>query len=328
VFRSRQIETIEREIRVTDLAAFRPLPDDFFRDGVRAPAARIQLGRQLFFDQRFSKSQALSCNSCHPLAKYGMDGVEKSIGHLGRLTRRNAPSVYNAAGQVSQFWDGRAADVEEQAKVPLLNPDELAMDEAKLLEILRAIPGYVEAFASAFSGDSEPLSFDNFARAIASFERDLLTPSRWDAFLKGDATALSDQEKKGFVTFTEVGCPNCHAGALIGGNHFESLGQAKPWPNQSDRGSAELGSSASAPPTFKVASLRNVEKTAPYFHDGSSGDLRDAVRRMALHQLGIELRAAQTAAIVTWLGTLTGQLPPEYIEPPKLPPSDGSSPAR
>jgi cytochrome c peroxidase len=161
---------------------------------------------------------------------------------------------------------------------------------------------------------------------IGSFERGLVTPSRWDDFLIGDEQALSAQEKRGFLTFQHLGCQSCHAGRLVGGTHFETLGQARPWPNQTDLGRNQLFDLNVRTPAFKVASLRNVEKTAPYFHDASSETLPDAVRRMAEHQLGLALTPETIEDVVAWLRTLTGDLPTHYIFEPELPPSTEATP--
>ncbi|MGD8321427.1 MAG: cytochrome c peroxidase, partial [Gemmatimonadota bacterium] len=237
----------------------------------------------------------------------------------------NEPSVYNAAGHVAQFWDGRAPDVEAQALGPVLNPVEMGMpDGQSVVQILYGIPGYVDAFRAAYPADEEPLTFENFGNAIAAFERGLVTPSRWDAFLKGDAIALNDAEKTGFNEFASAGCVQCHMGAYVGGAFYQKAGLVNPWYDQSDVGRAQVTGNDSDRMMFKVPSLRNVEETWPYFHDGSVQRLEDAVRLMAWHQLGTELTESQVVSIVTWLKTLTGPVPFEYINEPALPPTPSS----
>jgi cytochrome c peroxidase len=243
-----------------------------------------------------------------------------SVGAKSARGRRNSPTVFHAAGHFTAFWDGRAASVEEQAKGPILNPAEMAMpDAASVVARLEKLPGYVTAFRAAFPDDATPLSYDNLGRAIGAFERNLVTPSRWDKYLAGNKPALTSQEIAGFKLFTDLGCMTCHTGELVGGSMFQKVGIANPWPNQSDVGRAEVTNLASDRMLFKVPSLRDVTKTAPYFHDGSASTLDEAVRMMARHQIGEELTGDDVASITAWLGALTGELPAAYIQAPKLP---------
>jgi cytochrome c peroxidase len=315
-----------RAVTKSELSSYAPLPELYERRDLAVGWDEIRLGRQFFFDPRFSKNHDISCNSCHPLDKFGMDGRGVSIGHLGQTGRRNAPTVYNAAGNGSLFWDGRAPTIEEQAGMPVLDPFEMAMTKERVLTTLRSIPEYVNALKEIFPNEADPVTYQNFAYVIASFERRLVTPGRWDRYLGGDEQALTAEEKRGFMDFYQLGCPSCHAGRLVGGTHFEMLGQSRPWPNQTDLGRSELFGGRAQTPSFKVASLRNVEKTAPYFHDASSDTLDDAVRRMAKHQLGLELDDEKTQSVVVWLKTLTGDLPTDYIRKPELAPSTASTP--
>lgn len=282
--------------------------------------AKIKLGRMLFFDPRLSNAGDVSCNSCHDLAKYGVDGKRVSTGHAGQQGNRNSPTVYHAAGHFVQFWDGRAADVEEQAKGPMLNPVEMAMASGEEVAVkLRAISGYAPAFREAFPGEAEPVTFDNMAKAIGAFERKLVTPSRWDKFLAGDRNAITQFEMMGHHEFMHGGCATCHNGAYVGGRSFQKLGAEQPWPVETDTGRFALTHQTADRMMFKVPSLRNIEKTGPYFHDGSVATLDEAVRLMAKHQLNRELVPEQKNMIVAWLKTLTGELPREYIQAPKLP---------
>jgi len=287
----------------------------------------IALGRMLYYEPRLSKSQQISCNSCHDLARYGVDGQPTSDGHKGQPGKRNAPTVYNAAAHFAQFWDGRAADVEEQAKGPMLNPVEMAMPSEKVVvAVLKSMPEYVAAFRRAFPADKDPVNFDNAAKAIGAFERKLLTPSRWDRFLAGEQSALSPEEKAGLNVFLETGCQACHAGPLLGGAMFQKLGAMKPYPDQSDPGRLLVTGNEADRMLFKVPSLRNIEKTAPYFHHGKAPTLEQAVREMADYQLGRTLSEEQVRSIIAWLKALTGELPRDYIRPPALPPSTPRTP--
>jgi cytochrome c peroxidase len=281
---------------------------------------KVQLGRMLYFDKRLSKNQNVSCNSCHQLDAYGVDREPTSPGDAGERGGRNSPTVYHAAGYFTQFWDGRAADVEEQAKGPILNPIEMAMPNAEaVVSRLKAIPGYKAAFGKAFPGEADPLTYDNVGRAIGAFERGLMTPGRWDNYLRGDKNALTDAELEGLKVFTNVGCMVCHTGEFLGGTSYQRAGAVEPWPNQGDEGRFKVTKNAADKMMFKVPTLRNIAKTAPYFHDGSAKNLEDAVRMMGKHQLGLELSDAEVTSIVAWLGSLTGELPKEYIAAPALP---------
>ncbi|MGC9969626.1 MAG: cytochrome c peroxidase [Bryobacteraceae bacterium] len=309
------------------LAMFAPLPAVLpVRPGTPTEA-RITLGRMLFYEPRLSKSQTISCNTCHKLMNYGIDEEPTSTGHKGQRGDRNSPTVYNAALHFAQFWDGRAADVEEQAKGPVLNPVEMAMPSAvRAIAVLKSIPEYVEAFQHAFPNQKDPVTFDNMASAIGAFERRLLTPSPWDRFLKGDEAALTAEQKAGFNTFVAAGCQTCHAGALLGGNLYQKLGATKPYPDAADPGRYKVTQNESDRMVFKVPSLRNVAKTAPYFHNGRVPVLGQAVSQMAEYQLGRQLTNEEVRSIVAWLGSLTGEIPAGYIKEPPLPKSTAKTP--
>lgn len=304
----------------SELAQFAPLPATMAAPGVAPTAAQIDLGRRLYHETVLSNGHDVSCNTCHPLNGYGADGRRVSFGSLGHAGNRNSPSVYNAAGQFAQFWDGRAATVEEQAKGPILNPAEMAMpDSAEVLAHMRRSREYVAAFAAAFPGSAQPITYDNVGRAIGAFERGLVTPSRWDRFVGGDASALTPDEVRGFTTFSRAGCAACHAGPYVGGQMFQKLGVVKPWPALGDSGRIVVTKNPADLYVFKVAGLRNVEKTGPYFHDGAVASLDSAILLMGRHQLGRELDADQIAAIRHWFSTLTGELPGAYIAEPQRP---------
>ncbi|MGE5326069.1 MAG: cytochrome-c peroxidase, partial [Deltaproteobacteria bacterium] len=297
------------EIDPASLQGFGPLPSVMDSTDNPLSPEKVALGRKLYFEKRLSKSQDISCNSCHPLEDYGAEDTPVSSGFKGQKGTRNAPTVFNAAGHIAQFWDGRAPDVEAQAKGPMMNPIEMAMPSDKsVIATLKAMERYREGFKKAFPNDKDPITLDNTAKAIGAFERTLTTPSRWDKYLSGDHSALSDGEKAGFNKFAEVGCPACHAGVYVGGSMFQKLGVVKPWPTTDDPGRFAVTRQEADRMVFKVPSLRNIDRTAPYFHDGSVAKLEDAVKAMAEHQLGRKLNDEETEQIVTWLKSLRGTL--------------------
>jgi cytochrome c peroxidase len=304
-------------IAQTPNTMFAPLPTQ--ADNAQNPvtAEKIKLGKKLYFETKLSNANDISCNSCHGLNSYGVDNKQFSSGHKGQLGDRNSPSVYNSALHTSQFWDGRAKDVEEQALGPIMNPVEMAMGgETDVIGRLKADPEYPALFKAAFPKDTDPITFANVGKAIGAFERTLQTPSRFDDFLKGNDKALSAQEKKGLETFKSVGCATCHFGDTVGGKMFQKLGLVKPYPT-TDPGRFKVTNNEFEKYFFKVPSLRNVEKTAPYFHDGSIKTLDQAVKTMAEYQLGKTLTDEQTADIVAFLKSLTGTLPAEFVEEKK-----------
>ncbi len=317
-----------RVIDPAKLALFAPLPARMDAPSGPATAEQITLGRALYYDTRFSKNQDLSCNSCHQLDKFGQDGNPTSPGHKGQLGGRNSPTTYNAAGHFVQFWDGRAADVEAQAKGPVLNPVEMAMPDADhVVRVLKSIPGYQPMFAAAFPGEADPITYDNMAKAIGAFERGLTTPSRWDTLLAGDQAALTDAEKDGFDAFVDAGCVACHTGAYVGGSMYQKLGLVNAWPDTtSDEGRFAVTKNDADKMMFKVPSLRNITRTGPYFHDGKTASLDEAVKKMGHHQLGKELSDEQVKSIVTWLGALEGTPDAAYIAKPALPESGPDTP--
>ncbi len=282
--------------------------------------ALVDLGHKLFFDARLSAGGKVACASCHDLQNGGDDGLVTSPGHERQLGDRNSPSVLNAAGAFALFWDGRSANVEEQALVPLLNAKEMGnRSEGAVVARVASVPGYGPLFEAAFPDEREPRTFANIGRAIGAYERQLATPGRWDAFLAGDKSALTLEEKEGLRTFLNVGCMVCHTGTLLGGKTFERVGVVEAWPNQRDPGRMAVTRQAADRMTFKVPSLRNVAQTAPYFHDGSAATLPEAVRLMGKHQLGIDLSPNEIEAIVTWMGALDGKVAEAQAHAPELP---------
>jgi cytochrome c peroxidase len=308
------------------LRRFQPLRRALAVEGPQA-RAQIELGRMLYFETRLSKNHDLSCNSCHKLDAYGVDGERTSPGHRKQRGHRNSPTVYNAAGQLAQFWDGRAQTIEAQATGPIVNPIEMALaDQAAAERVLRSMPEYRALFATAFPTELEPMTAENIGKALGAFERGLLTPSRWDEYLKGNKRALTPQEIEGLSVFTNVGCMACHTGELLGGSMFEKAGVVEAWPNQADQGRFDVSKSPGDRMMFKVPTLRNVAETAPYFHDGSAATLDEAVTMMGRHQLGLELTDRERTSIIAWLKSLTGELPTEYVRAPALPSSTPQTP--
>lgn len=268
--------------------------------------ALIELGERLYFETALSNDGTQSCNSCHriDMGRGGVDNEVTSIGVTGQRGERNSPTVWNAGFHVSQFWDGRATNLKEQAKGPILNPVEMAIpDEATAIANLRA-EGYVPLFEEVFSADESPLSYDNIAHAISAFERTLITEDRFDAFLKGDDSALTQKEREGYQAFVQAGCSACHNGPLFGGNMYMKMGVVHPYANKKDKGRFTVTNSPSDMYMFKVPSLRNVTKTAPYFHDGTVATLEEAVAQMAWLQLNRKLSEQETEDIVRFLGAL------------------------
>ncbi len=276
---------------------------------------KVRLGERLFKDVLLSQNETQSCNTCHPLDAYGVDGKRFSEGAFGQKGVRNTPTVYNAVFNLAQFWDGRAADLEEQALFPIFNEREMAMrDSAVLLERLEQREIYRDLFAKAFPDAEQPLSMGNLARALAAFEETLLTPSRFDRYLLGDEQALSEKEKKGLAYFLDLGCSPCHSGTGIGGSMYQPFGVVGYYwdytgSEMRDEGRYTFTGDPSERYWFKVPSLRNVAKTAPYFHDGSVPDLAKAVQAMASAQLNRPLADEELDALLAFLKSLTGELP-------------------
>lgn len=271
-------------------------------------AERIALGKKLYFEKRLSINDTQSCATCHRLEKgfAGVDNLPTSPGARGEQGTRNSPTVLNSGWQDSQFWDGRAEDLVEQAKGPILNPIEMGMpDEQTVEKKIRGIVEYRKAFSQAFPAAKPVISYQNIAEAIAAFERTLITPSRFDDFMKGDANALTKQEQRGLAMFLKVDCNSCHDGKLIGGETYEPLGKENPYENQDDQGMYMVSKDETERMFFKVAPLRNVALTAPYFHDGKIKTLEEAVRKMGKLQLDKDLTDQQVSDITAFLKTLT-----------------------
>jgi cytochrome c peroxidase len=294
-------------------------------------AAKVELGKQLYFDPRISLTGTVSCNSCHNLMSNGTDNRPVSAGAHGKLGERNAPTVFNAAFRSVQFWDGRAASLEEQAKGPQTNPVEMGMPSGEaVVERIRTVPGYRQQFEEVFGGN-QPVTFDHIAQAIASFERTLVTPgSAYDRFMAGDKNALSPAAKRGLKLMNDIGCSGCHGGSQFNGP-AQPMGTGfymkfplnpgntyvKKYNLTADAGRSTVTHQESDRLMFVVQSLRNVEVTAPYFHNGSVKSLDEAVRVMAQTQLDRKLSGSQVQDIVAFLDSLTGEFP--HVTMPRLP---------
>lgn len=298
--------------------------------------AKVELGKMLFMDPRFSSTGTVSCNSCHNVMEGGDDSRTVSMGVHGKTGGRNAPTVWNSAFHSVQFWDGRAATLEEQAVGPVTNPVEMGVSEIEqAMDKVRAIPGYKPYFDKAFGKDS--MIVENAAKAVAAFERTLITPnSPYDKYVKGDKNAMSTQQVKGMQTFAASGCTSCHSGAAFNGPKME-LGQGfyskfptftdnsynEKYALSADTGRQEATGKAVDAHMFRVPTLRNITDTAPYFHNGSVNDLSIAVVLMAKTQLNKDLTAQEVKDIVVFLSALTGEYP--EIMMPRLPATSGFS---
>lgn len=287
-------------------------------------AALVELGKKLYFDTRLSKSGFISCNSCHNLSMGGTDNLKTSIGHNWNKGPINAPTVLNSSMNLAQFWDGRAADLKAQAGGPIANPGEMASNHALAVEVLQSIPGYVAEFKKVFG--TETVTIDEVTKAIAAFEETLVTPnSRFDKWLKGDKKALTPTEVAGYNLFKDSGCTACHNGAAVGGNSFQKMGVVEAYQATSPaEGRVAVTKDEADRFNFKVPTLRNVELTYPYFHDGEAATLTQAVDTMGRIQLGKKFTAEENAKIVAFLKTLTGEQP--SFKMPILPPSSDATP--
>jgi cytochrome c peroxidase len=286
---------------------------------------KVLLGQTLYFDKRLSKKENIACNSCHELNAYGVDNSPTSPGDDGVFGDRNSPTTLNAAFHFAQFWDGRAKDVEEQAGGPILNPIEMGMpDREFVITKISKIDGYKKMFEAAYPGEKNLFTYENVQKSIAAFERKLVTPSKLDAYINGDDKALTDQEKKGLQTFMGAGCTACHSGVVLGGTMFQKFGlMSNYWDltrsKKVDDGRFKVTKNDADKYIFKVPSLRNIEKTSPYFHDGSVASLDEAVKIIAKTQLNKDLSGQEINEIITFLKTLTGTVPPELAEMPEMP---------
>jgi len=299
---------------------FQPIPPNPPAiEGNPATPEKVELGRMLYFDPRLSESHLISCQTCHNVGLAGVDLQETSTGHGWQRGPRNAPTVFNAVFNLAQFWDGRAKDLAEQAKGPMQASVEMNSTPELDVKTLKSMPGYEKAFAAAFPGQKNPLTFDNMARAIEVFEATLITPNApFDRFLKGDAGALSEQEKAGLTLFMDKGCAGCHKGVNVGGQGYYPFGVVqKPGAEilpPEDKGRFAVTKTASDEYVFRAPSLRNVDLTPPYFHSGQVWTLESAVGVMGSAQLGATLNEQEIRDITAFLVSLNGELP-EVLHP-------------
>lgn len=290
---------------------------------VSAPE-KVELGKMLFFEPRLSKSNAISCNSCHNLATGGVDNQVSSLGHKWKEGPINSPTVLNSSLNFVQFWDGRAKDLQAQATGPIENPLEMAFSHKLAVETLRTLPEYRARFNAVY-GKAE-FDIKEVTDAIAAFEETLVTPNApFDRWLKGDSKALTAQQLKGYQLFKDKGCTACHNGAAIGGNSYQKMGLVKPFKTDNPaQGRGAVTGEKQFIGWFKVPTLRNIELTYPYFHDGSVWDLKEAVQLMADIQLGQQLTDQEAEDMTAYLKSLTGEQP--QIVLPILPPSQPDTP--
>jgi cytochrome c peroxidase len=298
---------------------------------------KVELGQMLYLDPRFSSTGTVSCNSCHNVMLGGEDNRAVSMGVHGQTGGRSAPTVWNSGFSSAQFWDGRAASLEEQAKGPVTNPIEMGMGELEeAMNRVRDIPGYKVYFEKAFGTDN-PMTVENAAKAVAAYERTLITPnSAYDRYVKGDKKALSEQQLRGMNSFASVGCTACHSGAAFNGPAmspgsgffmkfptFTDNDYVKQYNLTEDTGRFTVTKNEADKHMWKVPTVRNAALTAPYFHNGSVATLDEAVRVMAKVQLNQDLTDGQVADIVAFLSALTGEFPEQSM--PHLPPTPGRS---
>ncbi|HEX5785051.1 cytochrome-c peroxidase [Hydrogenophaga soli] len=286
---------------------------------------KVELGKKLYFDPRLSKSGFISCNSCHNLSMGGTDNLPTSIGDKWQQGPINAPTVLNSSMNLAQFWDGRAADLKAQAGGPIANPGEMAFSHTLAIGVLESIPAYVREFKMVFGKDR--INIDQVTEAIAEFEKTLVTPNaKFDQFLLGKKDALNGQELAGYKLFNESGCVSCHNGVAVGGNSFQKMGVVEPYKGnkQGVEGRSAVSGKEIDRFSFKVPTLRNVEMTYPYFHDGATNTLPEAVDVMGRLQLGKKFTKDENDKIVAFLKTLTGDQPTFQL--PVLPPSSDATP--
>ncbi|GIZ15351.1 cytochrome-c peroxidase [Capnocytophaga catalasegens] len=313
----------EQVVGTEEKSELRTKAETFFKSVSALPTEEISeqkvaLGKKLYFDTRLSKEGNISCNSCHNLETFGVDNLSLSPGDTKELGGRNSPTVFHSSLHAMQFWDGRAKDVEEQAEGPILNPVEHNIPNAEFLEKrLRQVADYQILFKEVYPDQKEPITFKNIANAIGAFERKLNPASRFDDYLDGNENALNQQEKDGLKAFIDNACITCHSGVTLGGQMFQKFGLfGNYWEytksEKIDNGLFDITNKESDKYFFKVPALRNVEKTAPYFHDGSVSDLAEVVQIMAKTQLNKELTEKEVQDVVTFLKTLTSDIDEHY----------------
>jgi cytochrome c peroxidase len=304
---------------------FGPLPQTMSSDQNPITPAKVKLGKILFYELRISIDGTVSCAKCHPISLYAADGLNRARGNNCKENPRNAPTIFNAAAQISEHWIGNRTSVEDQAKQAVTGPPAFGMPSYESVEkILKGMKGYVTLFQEAFPGEEDPVNMDNFAKAVGAFERTLTTPAPIDDFMKGNAGALTALQKKGLKAFFDTGCMTCHFSPFVGGQMYQKFGVFEPYwkytkSEKIDEGRFAVTKNDADKYIFKVPVLRNVAMTPPYFHDGSIDRLEQAVWIMAKIQLGKELSKQQADEIATFLTSLTGRIPDDALIAPVLP---------
>ncbi|KJR43914.1 cytochrome c551 peroxidase [Candidatus Magnetoovum chiemensis] len=317
------------ELMLKSQEIFKPIPKNapIIKDK-EFTMAKADLGKKLYFDPRLSASGLISCNTCHNIGMGGVDFQETSTGHGWQKGPRNAPTVLNSVFNLAQFWDGRAADLKEQAKGPVQASVEMNNKPEDVVTTLNTMSEYVELFKEAFPNDKDPVNFDNMADAIEAFEATLITPdSKFDKYLRGNENALSQTEKEGLKLFIDKNCTQCHSGINMGGTGYYPFGFAEKPKDEivaGDKGRFAVTKTKSDEYVFKSPSLRNIELTGPYFHSGKIWNLTEAVKVMSSAQLGISLSDDEADKIVTFLRSTTGTQP--KVEYPILPAPSNETP--
>ena len=281
--------------------------------------AKVELGKQLFFEPRISKSGLISCNTCHNLGAGGVDGVEAAIGHKWTANPHhlNSPTVYNAVFALSQFWDGRDPDLEKQAQGPILAGPEMAATKEHVVNTVTSMPDYVRAFKAAYGKDVK-INYEKITDTIATFERTLITPSPYDAYLNGDKDAITPVQKEGLKTFIDKGCATCHTGIALGGS-MQAFGVTGLY-KYSDVGDFKGDKNG----MVKVPTLRNITETAPYYHNGAIWTLKEAIVEMGRIQLGTKITDEEAASIESFFKALEGNKP--EVVYPQLPKATATTP--
>ncbi len=280
----------------------------------RLTKEKIELGKMLYFDTRLSRDNTISCHSCHNLKIGGDDNLAVAVGIKGRKNPHSlsSPTVYNAVFFKRQFWDGRSPSLEDQAKGPIQAHPEMDMTKEMAVKAIKRVKGYLPLFKKAFPNEKDPITFENIAKAIAAFERTLVTPSRFDDFLRGDFKALTKEEKEGLRAFLDIGCVACHNGIAVGSGRMEFYKTVHPhnYGNIGDFKGNKHG-------MVKIPTLRNIEETAPYFHNGSAKTLKEAIQIMGITQLGVDIPKDKIESIERFLKSLTGKKP--EVDFPNIP---------
>jgi cytochrome c peroxidase len=304
---------------------FQPLPKDMATAEFPITRERAELGRSLFFDPRLTIDANMSCSSCHQPAFYGTDALPKPIGVKQRPHPRHVPTNLNSGTSFVIHWRGDRTNLEDQVFQALTSPITSGQpDEKAVIDRLGGIPGYAPLFKAAFPDEPQPITLRNIAKAVGAYERTLVTPSPFDAYLAGNQEALSPAARTGLEKFITTGCVACHNDVGVGGGMYRKFGVVEDYwkatgSDPIDKGRVDVTKDPEDLYVFRVASLRNVAMTPPYFHDGSVATLPEAVKVMARVQLGVTISNADTRDIVAFLESLTGELPANFATAPVLP---------